>query len=77
MSVSDCRKSANSVVGHVHYASKSTTFNIEWCDVSKQYVLHCENDARRQTAELFIGNHQTVVYMVISDLVKPGHKQVN
>jgi len=76
MSVSDCRKTANTAVSHVHYASKTTQFNMSFDKDAGQHVLFCMNDDNKATCELFIGAHQTTAYMVISDLVKLGYKQV-
>ena len=76
MSLSNSRKTANSVVGHVHYASISTKFNMSFDKDAGQHVLFCMNDDNKATCELFIGAHQTTAYMVISDLVKLGYKQV-
>ena len=75
MSLSSTRKSANAYVAHVHFASNSTAFNISYCDVAKQNVLHCENDARNQTCELFIGNNTQLVSYIAADLTKLGYTQ--
>ena len=75
MSLSNSRKTANSVVGHVHYASISTKFNMSFDKNAGQHVLFCTNDDNKATCELYIGAHQSTADMVIADLVKLGYTQ--
>ena len=74
MSISIARKTANSIVGHVHYASKTTQFNTSFNKDAGKYVLFCMNDDKKSTAEFFVHDVQTLD-MVTNDLTKLGYTQ--
>jgi len=75
MSLSSTRITANKVVSHVHFASKTTKFNISFDKDAGQHVLFCMNDNNKSTAELWVGPHQATVDYITADLNMLGYKQ--
>ena len=75
MTLSDSRITANQVVSHVHFASKTTKFNVSFDKNAGQHVLYCQDDNNKSTCEFFVGAHQTTVYLIIKDLAKLGYTQ--
>ncbi len=76
MSLSTFRKTANTVVSHVHYASVSTKFEVSYDKNMGQYIVYCQNNDNKSTCELTIGPHYACAYMVITDLIKLGYKSI-
>lgn len=74
MSLSIARKTANSIVSHVHFASITTQFNTSFNKDAGQYVLFCMNDDKKSTAEFFVHDLETLG-MVTNDLTKLGYTQ--
>ena len=75
MTISDSRITANQVVSHVHYASKTTQFNVSFDKDAGQHVVYCQDDNKKTTCEFFVGAHQATVYLIIQDLAKLGYTQ--
>lgn len=75
MSISESRKTANSVVSHIHFASKTTKFNVSFDKDAGQHVVYCQDDNKKSTCEFFVGPQQATVYLIIKDLAKLGYKQ--
>ena len=71
MSLPTSRKTANAVVSHVHFASKTTQFNVSFDKDAGKYVLFCMNNDYKSTCEFHL-DEQTR-NLVVADLSKLGY----
>ena len=74
MILSKPRKKANDIVAHVHFASKSTQFNVSFDNDTNKFIMLVMDDSRKSTCEFHM-THQ-VRNLAVADLIKLGYTQI-